>query len=302
MSAGLASETLALSVVLIEPDGSGLDPAALGSIPAIFIARERHELADIAVEDHQLATLLGAVQATPLAAVALAVLLRGSEQRDIGQGLVAESTAYAMLQAGAEFAAWQRRYVPPARLTEIGPVVRAERYDDVLAVTLARPHVHNAFNHRMRDELTEVLAVAAADDSIDTVRLSGVGASFCSGGDLHEFGSFPSPPEAHVIRLTRSPARLMAAIGGRVEVDLHGACLGAGIELAAFAHRVRARPDTQIGLPELGLGLIPGAGGTVSLTRRIGRHRTAWLALTGERIDAATALAWGLVDEVLAQK
>jgi enoyl-CoA hydratase/carnithine racemase len=51
-------------------------------------------------------------------------------------------------------------------------------------------------------------------------------------------------------------------------------------------------------LPEVALGLVPGAGGTVSLTRRIGRQRTAWLALSGERIDAATALSWGLVDEI----
>jgi len=61
---------------------------------------------------------------------------------------------------------------------------------------------------------------------------------------------------------------------------------------------VMARPDTVIGLPEVSLGLIPGAGGTVSLPRRVGRHRAAWLALTGRTIDAATALAWGLVDEL----
>jgi enoyl-CoA hydratase/carnithine racemase len=74
--------------------------------------------------------------------------------------------------------------------------------------------------------------------------------------------------------------------------------VGSGIELPAFAGRVRAAPDTQISLPELSLGLIPGAGGTVSLTRRAGRHRTTRLALTGEVLDATTALDWGLVDEV----
>ena len=66
-----------------------------------------------------------------------------------------------------------------------------------------------------------------------------------------------------------------------------------------FAGRVVARPDTRIGLPELGLGLVPGAGGTVSLTRRIGRHRTAYLALSGDVIDARTALDWGLLDAVI---
>jgi enoyl-CoA hydratase/carnithine racemase len=83
-----------------------------------------------------------------------------------------------------------------------------------------------------------------------------------------------------------------------VTARLHGACYGSGIELPAFADRVVAASDTRIALPELGLGLIPGAGGTVSLPRRIGRHRTAWLALSGAAIDATTALGWGLVDEV----
>jgi enoyl-CoA hydratase/carnithine racemase len=74
--------------------------------------------------------------------------------------------------------------------------------------------------------------------------------------------------------------------------------MGSGIELAAFADQVVAAPDTQIALPELALGLVPGAGGTVSLPRRIGRLRTAWLAFSGRTIDAEVALAWGLVDAV----
>ena len=69
--------------------------------------------------------------------------------------------------------------------------------------------------------------------------------------------------------------------------------MGSGIELAAFTDVVVAAPDTQIALPEIGLGLVPGAGGTVSLPRRIGRLRTAWLAFPGRTIDAATAQAWG---------
>ena len=72
--------------------------------------------------------------------------------------------------------------------------------------------------------------------------------------------------------------------------------MGAGIELPAFARRVVAAEDAFFQLPELSLGLIPGAGGTVSIPRRIGRQRTARLALSGERLDAATALEWGLVD------
>jgi enoyl-CoA hydratase/carnithine racemase len=82
-------------------------------------------------------------------------------------------------------------------------------------------------------------------------------------------------------------------------VGLHGACLGAGIELPAFAQRVVAAEDARIGLPELDLGLIPGAGGTVSIPRRAGSAVLLDLLLSGGTVDAGTALARGLVDEVV---
>jgi enoyl-CoA hydratase/carnithine racemase len=150
----------------------------------------------------------------------------------------------------------------------------------------------------MRDDLCEALQLAASDPSLEEIVLCGEGASFCSGGDLDEFGSFPDPATAHAIRTTRSPARLIAALAPRMRAEVHGACIGAGVELPAFTHHVTAREDSYFALPEVGLGLVPGAGGTASLPARIGRQRTAWLALSGARIDAATALAWGLVDEV----
>jgi enoyl-CoA hydratase/carnithine racemase len=130
------------------------------------------------------------------------------------------------------------------------------------------------------------------------VLLDGAGPSFCSGGDLREFGTLPDPATAHLTRLTRSPARLLAMLAGRTEVRLHGSCMGAGIELAAFAGRVVADPSARMALPELGIGLIPGAGGTVSLPRRIGTQRTALMALTMEPVDTHTGMAWGLVDAV----
>ncbi|CAB4833716.1 unannotated protein [freshwater metagenome] len=79
---------------------------------------------------------------------------------------------------------------------------------------------------------------------------------------------------------------------------MHGACVGSGIELAAFASRVVAAPDAFFALPEGAMGLIPGAGGTVSIARRINKQRTAWLALSNQSIDAETALAWGLIDAI----
>ena len=73
-----------------------------------------------------------------------------------------------------------------------------------------------------------------------------------------------------------------------------------GTRFPAFASRVVARPNARMWLPELTMGLIPGAGGTASIRMRIGRGRTAWMGLSGRPIDAATALTWGLVDEVIA--
>ncbi len=130
------------------------------------------------------------------------------------------------------------------------------------------------------------------------IELRGEGKAFCAGGDLDEFGSRSDPATAHIIRLERSIGRTLSRLEKSTVTFLHGACMGSGIELAAFTDWIVAAEDTQIGLPEIGLGLIPGAGGTVSLTHRIGRLHTAWLAFSGCAIGAETALAWGLVDQI----
>jgi hypothetical protein len=224
-------------------------------------------------------------------------LLRCGPPVSVEAGLVFESLAYSMLQAGPGFARWRASRPRRDRLAEGGDEVLVAREGDTVKVTLNRPAVHNAYSRRVRDLLWEALSAARADPGCQVI-LSGAGPSFCSGGDLDEFGTFEDPVAAHGVRVARSPARLLAALRDRVEVRLHGACAGSGIELPAFAGRVLAHPDTRIWLPELSMGLIPGAGGTVSLPGRIGRHRSAWLGLSGRAIDAATALDWGLVDGI----
>jgi enoyl-CoA hydratase/carnithine racemase len=179
-----------------------------------------------------------------------------------------------------------------------GAPLRIVRAGSVLEIALARPERRNALSVELRDALVEALDLAVADPSIESVAIAGDGPDFCAGGDLAEFGTAPDPATAHAVRSARSPAAAVVACRDRVDFRLHGACVGAGAELAAFGRRVIAGADTWFQLPELGFGLIPGAGGCVSLVRRIGRQRTAWLAVSGERIDAATALAWGLVDTV----
>ena len=138
--------------------------------------------------------------------------------------------------------------------------------------------------------------MVVADSSIAEVVLRGSGDDFCAGGDLAEFGSSADPATAHGVRSTRNVAALLDACSARVRVEVQGACVGAGIELPAFASKVSARRDAFFQLPEVSMGLVPGAGGTVSIPRRIGRQRTALMALTGMRVDAATARDWGLVD------
>ncbi len=234
----------------------------------------------------------------PIAAASLAVLLRGSADRSISDGLAAESLLYSTLQSGPEFATWRAHRTPVVRAPEAGEPVLVVWQDNTLRLTLHRPSVHNAFSIAIRDALYDALTAARQDPSV-TVILDGVGPSFCSGGFLDEFGTFTDPATAHIVRLTRSVGSLIAAMANRVHCELHGACLGAGIELPAFAGHVTAREGTTFGLPEIGLGLVPGAGGTVSLPRRIGRQRTALLALSGQRITTPTALEWGLIDAVV---
>lgn len=218
-------------------------------------------------------------------------------------GMVTESLAYSVLQAGPEFAGWlvQRG---PATAPDASDPMLMDRDGNTLRLRFNRPQRHNAFDNATRAVLLDGLAVAEADTDIDEVVLSGVGTSFCSGGDLAEFGGFTDAPSAHLARTRHSPGlaldALTARLGVRCRADIHGQVLGSGLEMAAFCGRVRAHPATVLGLPELSLGLIPGAGGTVSVTRRIGRWRTAYLVLSGRSIDAPTALRWGLVDEICA--
>ncbi|BBZ42716.1 enoyl-CoA hydratase/isomerase family protein [Mycobacterium conspicuum] len=216
-------------------------------------------------------------------------------------GVITESLAYSTLQAGPEFARWLDERGPASVPVIPDPVV-ARRDGDTLYVAFNRPQRHNAFSTDARAALLEALAVAQLDPSVTGIVLSGNGPSFCSGGDLAEFGTFADPASAHLARTRYSPAlaldALTARLGSGCRARVHGRVLGSGLEMAAFCGWVEAQRDSVFGLPELGLGLIPGAGGTVSVTRRIGRWRTAYLVLSGRTIDAETALAWGLVDAI----
>lgn len=272
--------------------------------PSIGVAAQGSPLAaacDVRVERADDAQVLADnIQRCPIAAAVLTQLLRATEALAVPEALTAESLAYSTLQAGPEFRRWleTNRAGAPAVSDDSGPAVVLERDGEELRLELNRPSNRNAMSVEMRDGLVEALQLALGVGSIRRLRISGRGKCFSTGGDLSEFGTAPDPATAHVVRSLALPGRLLAACAGRAEARVHGACIGSGIEFPAFAGRVIAAPDTHFQLPELKFGLIPGAGGCVSIARRIGRQRTAWLVLSGKRINARQALEWGLVDAV----
>jgi len=235
------------------------------------------------------------------AAVCSDVLRAHDDETPTLTGVITESLAYSTLQSGPDFARWLGERGPAAPV-HIPDPVQAERVEGVLSVRFNRAKRHNAFSTDARAALLEALEVARLDPSVTDVVLSGNGPSFCSGGDLAEFGTFTDPAGAHLARTRHSPAlvldALTARLGRRCRAEVHGQVLGSGLEMAAFCGWVQSRSDAVFGLPELSLGLLPGAGGTVSISRRIGRWRTAYLVLSGQTIDPSMALRWGLIDEI----
>jgi enoyl-CoA hydratase/carnithine racemase len=293
-------------------------PAQAPGRPAVVVGTARDPVpdpppaCDVLVTDHPrpprpwtgggsdtLARLRQAVDRSPTAAVVLVQLLRLGPGLDPAQGLVAESLAYAALQDGEEHRRWLDAGGRPApRSGPDRPRLRLARTGATLHITLQRPERRNAVDRALRDELFAALELAALDPSLTAVRLEADGPVFCAGGDLSEFGTVPTPAVGHLVRMARSLPGVALACAPKLCTVVQGAAVGAGLELAAFGRRVVATPDAVFRLPEVAMGLIPGAGGTVSVRRRIGRRRLSGLALTGEALGADTALDWGLVDEI----
>ena len=230
-------------------------------------------------------------------------LLRATADQPVETAMEMESLAYSTLLGGAGFARWAAARSDTAKVSTTNisdELVLINRVKNVLRVTLNDPARHNAYSAALRDQLVEALKLPILDESITMVELRGAGRSFCSGADLGEFGLSKDLATAHLIRSQQHVGRLLTRLGNRAVVHAHGACIGAGIEIPAYAHRLTAHPSTFFRLPELQMGLIPAAGGSVSIPRRIGRWRTLYMVLTGIRIRAPRALAWGLVDEIVA--
>ncbi|MBY0420882.1 MAG: enoyl-CoA hydratase/isomerase family protein, partial [Parvularculaceae bacterium] len=239
---------------------------------------------DVVVEPP--ATLEGlatSILAQPHAATVVVGVLRAIQALGASEALVLESLAYAALQGSEAHRAWLAARAPASAVAAPG-VVALSRDGDALDILLDRPEAHNAIDRAMRDALSEAFELAALDASIRTVRLHANGKAFSIGADLGEFGTTRDPAVAHIIRMQTLSARRLVEIGAKLEVHVDGACIGAGLEMAAFANRITASRRAWFQLPELAMGIMPGAGGCLSVTRRIGRRRAALMILSGERL------------------
>jgi enoyl-CoA hydratase/carnithine racemase len=170
-------------------------------------------------------------------------------------------------------------------------------------ITLNRPEALNVYNIRMRDELYEILSAIRDDDEVRVAILCGAGdKAFCAGADLSEFLTAPSPVEARRIRFERDVWRLFLNMPQPFIAALHGYVLGSGIEMALCCDIRLASEDARFGLPEVGLGIIPAAGGTQTLPRIVGRGKALEMLLTSRWIDAQEAHQIQLVNQVVKRK
>ena len=181
-------------------------------------------------------------------------------------------------------------------------VIIYEKQDGVGYVTLNRPHALNAYNLRMRDELYQVLEAIQIDDDIRVVIFKGAGEkAFCAGADLTEFLTAPSPVIARQVRWERDNWGLFLSINKPIIAALHGYVLGDGIEIAMCCDIRVASEDAQFGAPEVGLGIIPAAGGSQTIPRVIGRAPALDMLLTSRWVKADEALRLKLVNRVVAR-
>ncbi len=167
--------------------------------------------------------------------------------------------------------------------------VTTSRDGDIAIITVANPPV-NALSWHVREGLEREFAAAIADDGVAAIVLRCDGATFIAGADISEFGKPPRGPDFNAVlnAIEASPKPVVAAI--------HGTALGGGLETALVCHYRIAVPSAMLGVPEVKLGLLPGAGGTQRLPRVVGVEAAAMMTSTGDPVPAAKAHALGLVD------
>jgi len=183
-----------------------------------------------------------------------------------------------------------------------GAVTLVERDERIVSLTLDRPEVLNAYDRRMRDEIFATLEWLHGEPDVSVLVVRGNGRAFSTGGDLAEFGTAPSPVRAREVRQQRDVWRLWATLPCVSIAAVHGHAAGGGLEMALLCDLIVCATDAIFSLPETGLGLIPGVGGTQTLPRAIGLGRAADVLLAGRPLDARAAARSGLVRAVVAPR
>jgi 3-hydroxyacyl-CoA dehydrogenase len=169
--------------------------------------------------------------------------------------------------------------------------IKYTRKGDVAVLRIQNPPV-NALSHAVREGLVAGMAQAEADTGVKAVLIVGEGRAFIAGADITEFGKTPLEPYLPDVckRIEASPLIVVAS--------MHGVSLGGGLEIALSAHYRVAQPSARVGLPEVHLGLIPGAGATQRLPRLVGVDASLDLITTGRQVKADEALKLGIIDKV----
>ena len=173
-------------------------------------------------------------------------------------------------------------------------LVSFEKQGSVGVITVNNPPV-NALAQGVRQGLIESLAQGLADPGVSAMVIIGGGRTFIAGADIREFGKPPQPPDLHSVleKIESSPKPVVAAI--------HGTALGGGLEVCLACHYRVAVAAGQVGLPEVKLGLLPGAGGTQRLPRLIGAEAALKMIVSGDPVRAPRAKELGIVDEVVGE-
>ncbi len=182
---------------------------------------------------------------------------------------------------------------------KLSPPLMYEKRGHVAVVRFNRPEVHNAYNMAMRDSLYEALAAVRDDPEVRVAVLLGNGPSFCSGGDLTEFGTAAGPVAARAARWRRDVAGIIASLPKPLIAGVHGFALGGGLEFALLCDLCVVSDDAKLRFPETGLGTIPGVGGTQTMARLAGAARALEVLWSGRWITPREAVDWGLAVKVV---
>ena len=175
-----------------------------------------------------------------------------------------------------------------------------EKKGGIVYITLNRPQALNAVNIKMRDELYEVLPAIEDDPEVMVGIIRGAGdRGFSAGADITEFGTTPSQAIARQVRWERDLWGKFLGVSKPLIAAIHGFALGAGVEMSMCCDIRIASDDARFGLPEVGLGMVPTAGGSQTMPRLVALGMCTATILTGDIINAAEALRIGLINKIV---